>query len=152
MCWKSKTAISIIADKDIECSKVVLQDESNTIYSFYEEFEYKLDKLYKTKLELIKDVNNTFNVILQGFHSYSDKIKYDINSNHNNAIRVYKARNNIRIDLPNIYGIHSYILRGDKPAKSVIANCVIPKGSTYYINENEEIVSNQLIVKSIKEI
>lgn len=152
MCWTSKTAIPIIADEDIECFKLVLQDESNTIYSFYNEFIYELNKLYKTEINLVKSFNNKFNNILEGFHSYSNKVKYEINNNFNNTLKLYIFTNKTRINLTNIYSKYSYILTKNISAKLVIANCVIPKGSTYYINENKEIVSNQLIIKSIKEL
>lgn len=150
MCWTSKNAISKIADKDIECFKLVLQDENNTIYSFYNEFVYELNKLYKTKINILKYNNNKFTDILEGFHSYSNKVKYY--NKVNNIIKLYIVINNARINLTNTYCKYSYILTKDKPAKLVIANCIIPKGSTYYVNEHEEIVSNQIIIKSIKEL
>lgn len=153
MCWSSKKAIAKIANEDIECFKLMLQDESNIIYSFYEEFIYELNKLYKTDIELIKTNKNTYNVILQGFHSYSNKVKYEINNiNFNNTVKLYIFTDKTRINLTNIYAKYSYLLAKGMPARLVIANCVIPKGSTYYINENEEIVSNQIMIKSIKEL
>ena len=150
MCWNSKDVIAKIADNDIECFKIVLQDGSNTIYSYYQEFKYELNKLYKTELNFIKHRSLGYTSILQGFHSYSNELKYDIT--YYNLIPLIKVFNDKTDNTFQAYMVHSTLSNKNILAKSVIANCIIPKGSTYYVNEHGEIVSNQIIIKSIKEL
>lgn len=149
MCWNSRNAIAKIADNDIECFKIVLLYRHNTICSYYQEFKYELNKLYKTELNVTK-YRSGFTSILQGFHSYSNELEYDIITY--NMIPLIKVFNNKTNNILQSYIIHSTLSNKNILTKTVIANCIIPKGSVYYINKSEEIVSDQLIIKSIKEL
>ena len=87
MCFIGKYVIDRIATENIECFKVVTIDGNNTIYSFYYEFIYELNKLYETELHFIKFYNHSYSAVLEGFHSYSNTIKY--NKTNNNTIKLY---------------------------------------------------------------
>lgn len=159
MCWISQNAIANIANEDIESFKIVLLSKNNTIHSYYREFEYELNKLYKTELEIVKNrgfcygynaLLTNYTAIFQGFHSYTNDVKYRIV--YYDMIKMIGVINNKTNDVIQSYIIDSSLYDKKILVKSVIANCIIPKGSTYYVNHKEEIVSNQLIIKSIKEL
>jgi hypothetical protein len=65
MCLKVTDIQKKIADKDIECYKILSVCEY-VIVSPFQEFHYKLGKLYETKLGEIKEGD-----IYEGFHSCS---------------------------------------------------------------------------------
>ena len=145
MCWESKKLKIKTAKKDIPVWKVVhaVKDingrYTNKCYSFYKFFEYIL-KVGNTT-QMLFSVLNTENKFIgdNGFHSYSNKVKYTINED--NIISVYLNK------LFSSYTI-CYYYRGN----TTIVKCHIPKGSKYAINELEEIISNDIVLDEFVEI
>ena len=88
MCWESKKLKIKTAKKDIPVWKIVHADKdisgkyTNICYSFYKYFEYILKVRNTTQMSF--DVLNTENIFIgkNGFHSYSNKVKYTINKHH----------------------------------------------------------------------
>ena len=145
MCWESKKLKIKTAKKDIPVWKIVHADKdingkyTNICRSFYKFFEYTLKVGNTTQMSFdVINAKNTF-VGNNGFHSYSNKVKYTINEN--NIISVYLNK------LFSDYTI-CYYYRGN----TTIAKCHIPKGSKYAINEFEEIISNDIILDEFVEI
>ena len=144
MCWESKKLKIKTAKKDIPVWKIVHADKdiygkyTNICYSFYKYFEYILKVRNTTQMSF--DVLNTENIFIgkNGFHSYSNKVKYTINKHH---ISVYINK------LFSDYTI-CYYYRGN----TTIAKCHIPKGSKYAINKYGEIISNDIILDEFVEI
>ena len=111
-----------IADKDIQCYKVVYAGSTdNIIVSKHHKYVYEINRLYKLNHELRpytspKSLSN-ISSIDEGFHSYT-------------KLRV--------------------VLDTDYYKLMTIVKCIIPKGSTYYLNnKDEEYVSDQIIIKEI---
>lgn len=145
MCWESKKLKIKTAKKDIPVWKIVHADKdihgryTNKCHSFYKSFEYTLKVGNTTQMSFgVLNTKNTF-VGNNGFHSYSNKVKYTIHENNN--ILVYL--NKLFFD----YTI-CYYYRGN----TTIAKCHIPKGSKYAINEFDEIISNNIVLDEFVEI
>ena len=144
MCWESKKIKIKTAKKDIPVWKIVHADKdiygmyTNICHSFYKYFEYILKVRNTTQMSF--DVLNTENIFIgkNGFHSYSNKVKYTINEHH---ISVYINK------LFSDYTI-CYYYRGN----TTIAKCHIPKGSKYAINKYGEIISNDIVLDEYVEI
>ena len=144
MCWESKKLKIKIAKKDIPVWKIVHADKdisgkyTNICRSFYQFFEYILKVINTTQMSF--KVLNTKNIFIgiNGFHSYSNKVKYTINKHH---ISVYINK------LFSDYTI-CYYYRGN----TTIAKCHIPKDSKYAINEFGEIISNDIVLDEFVEI
>ena len=145
ICWKSKKLKIKTAKKDIPVWKVVHANKDiygkyiNKCYSFYKYFEYTLKVGNTTQMSF--NILNTENIFIgiNGFHSYSNKVKYSITKN--NIISVYL--NKLFFD----YTI-CYYYRGN----TTIAKCHIPKGSKYAINKYGEIISNDIVLDEYVEI
>lgn len=120
-----------IADKDIECYKVL----KSNLQSMYYQFQYELNKKYSKKWD-------------EGF------IEYATNKN-------YLGGNMFHVTVDKNLCIHFYgenILDRDKndiPTKvelsdsQILVKCVIPKGSRYYQGKYTEIGTETLIIKEI---
>ena len=145
MCWESKKLKIKTAKKDIPVWKIVHADKdisgkyTNICRSFYKSFEYILKVRNTTQMSF--EVLNTINTFVgkNGFHSYSNKVKYAINENNNILVYLNKLFSNYTI---------CYYYRDN----TTIAKCHIPKGSKYAINELEEIISNDIILDEFVEI
>ena len=145
MCWESKKLKIKTAKKDIPVWKIVHADKdingryTDKCHSFYKFFEYILKVRNTTQMSF--SVLNTENKFIgdNGFHSYSNKVKYTINKN--NVISVYLHKLFFDYDI-------CYYYRGN----TTIAKCHIPKGSKYAINELEEIISNDIVLDEFIEI
>ena len=133
------------AKKDIPVWKVVhaVKDingrYTNKCYSFYKFFEYTLKVGNTTQMSF--SVLNTENKFIgdNGFHSYSNKVKYTINEDNIISVYLNKLFSNYTI---------CYYYRGN----TIIVKCHIPKGSKYAINELEEIISNDIVLDEFVEI
>lgn len=124
-----------VAKKAIKCFKVCII-RNNKIYSYDREYEYKLNKIYKSGLE-ISNWNNSI-IIGKGLHSYGnfknieeiiDAYIEDLEINYNASFS--KNNQNIKIKL---------------------IECIIPKNSLYYRNKLAELVSNQIILTKVTEL
>ena len=145
MCWESKKLKIKTAKKDIPVWKVVhaVKDingrYTNKCHSFYKFFEYTLNVENTTQMSF--SVLNTENKFIgdNGFHSYSNKVKYTIHEKNNILVYLNKLFSNYTI---------CYYYRGN----TTIVKCHIPKGSKYAINELEEIISNDIVLDEFVEI
>lgn len=145
MCWESKKLKIKITKKDIPVWKIVhaVKDTydryTNTCRSFYKSFEYILKVRNTTQMSF--DVLNTKNIFIgkNGFHSYSNKVKYTINESNNISVYLNKLFFDYTI---------CYYYRNN----TIIAKCHIPKGSKYAINKYGEIISNDIVLDEFVEI
>lgn len=134
MCWEGKKKKNI-ADKDILCYKILKRTENeNELISIYYQFIYELKKLYKTQIypenSWIYDDKIYIN---EGFHSYDKNIVIKLQNYRNSAI-------------VNVFSKHKVFLYEPISSNLVLMECIIPKGSIYYKNGYNEIVSNQIII------
>lgn len=134
MCYKAYTnqcAKKHIAKKDLVVFKVGRLDNNNFVPYYHEFYRYKIG-VKQPKIELLYNLGTRS--IDCGYHSY----KYAVFKIWEPAI--LSSRINILIDLyvrPAIYNCLK-----TKPA--IIGKFIIPKGSAYYKNIYNEIVSEQI--------
>jgi hypothetical protein len=138
MCWTIyKFPKRKKAKKDVPIFKILGKHQRAF---FYPEFKYTLGKKYKTtKMKNYLSILYEYYILKHGvtihkaFHSYSGNLKLDITESD--------ATIHLKNDRFEIY--HDY----EQP---VVAYGVIPKGATYYVNEKGEIVSNEIVLYSLK--
>lgn len=143
MCWFTVDTELIkgnIATDNIVCNKIVTLI-SGKIESAFIGFPYELNEVYSINKDLFIFPailgRGTGYGILEGFHSYSTNViyKYD-----NACINVYNK--NVWIN-----SFSAYFYTGLS-----IASCIIPKGSTYYLNELGEYVSDKIKILTVFKI
>jgi len=134
----SKTPQQNTAEEDIFCYKILelynhnlFNKKIDTKYSlltFYKNFMINIGKTYESLI-----IKNSDGNIEQGLHSYaelSNIIDYliDYRFNETNVIEDINLVNGDMIDKNSKFFkyVHDYI---------VIAECIIPKGSTYYVGD-----------------
>ena len=125
MCWISKyPPIRRSAQNLIIVYKVVTYIDSSECRALYQWFKYVYKRVYRDPGSLeIKERNNMYRwEIYRGFHSYATIDR---------ALQEYEDAI--------IYHL----------GKTALVECIIPIGSIYYKNENDEIVSNGIFINRI---
>lgn len=146
MCWKTNKDIflqSIKTKGDIPIFKICRYIRNKDyILSFHQDFLYNLNKVYTLEdsdMSLVLPTVNwttTIASIYEGFHSYITDCKlYDNLVGH-----VY------------VMGINAERIGCYPESQVVKVFGYIPKGSTYYINEKGECVSNSICLTKIETI
>lgn len=140
MCWiTGYKPIKQTAEEDIPVFKI-MDYKKDELRSFYMGFKYEIGKLYVGDIEDPKKTRYG-GYIQVAFHSYSNKCKIILE----NAI--------LTITTPDHFNIQSEVLSNRNNRDNVLkVNCIIPKGSSYYINENEEYVSDKIKIISVEKI
>ena len=121
MCfWKSKQSKVLIAKRDIKVYKIGVYADNGSFNPFYyDNFTYYVNQ---TVFENVK-FTDTINC---GFHSY---INCELVSSYNN-VKLYSCGKLILwVSLPTVY----------------LGEFIIPKGATYWLNNNGEVVSDKLM-------
>lgn len=119
MCWAtSKLPKKCIAKKDIHVYKIIQEHDHEICFSLIKNYPYYYDKLYTLEKEIRIYEDN---IIKEGYHSYASFSK---------VIKEHKRW--YMLTMSNIK----------------IVQCIIPKGSTFYKNEDKEIVSDAIIIKN----
>lgn len=139
MCWYSKKLKIKTAKKDIPVWKIVTipTDNScdNICKSLYARYTYLKGELGINPIEFEVKRNGIKGSI--GFHSYSNKLKWE--RNDDGSIYVYKKR---------IFSnFKDYIIAIGSSNKR-IARFHIPKGYQYAENKNGEIISSAIVFDS----
>lgn len=145
MCWKTynKSNIKVlVAEDNIPVTKIVhIDNNDNGIHSyFYPGFEYTVGETYTTKIHKNKGKNflGNFWYIDDGFHSY-------INENITKVVNDETAV--VGILVKHLFITDAYFESVAEHMSLGIMSCVIPKGSKYYKNDKNCIVSE--VIKPI---
>lgn len=119
MCWESnKLPVRRIAKKDIYVYKIVESIDKFNCISAVKYFQYQYNKIYTQESPIAFDSKENVWAIKEGFHSYKTLLK-------------------AKADYHKLH-IDYYI----------IVQCIIPKGSTFYENENGEVVSDSIVISN----
>lgn len=124
MCWIGKRNDKKILTEDLITFKL-LHVTRGVLHSYYMNFEYECNKIYSQKLEV--DFSDLFVSIRKGLHSYSTDC---------NIIKYNYGMTNVSFDGRDICTVFPDVLQ----------KCIIPNGSTVYINDMGEVVSNKIIL------
>lgn len=135
MCWKTiYCPVKQVAKRDIKVAKFIVSNKyGGDFFTPYYKQEVYMGQIKASELgepNRIGDVVDGFYAISEGLHSYGTNVDIVVQDN-----RIDIISNGQRLD----YWFDTY--NGNKV---YIAECVIPKGSYYYINERNEYVSNKL--------
>lgn len=133
MCWMSADMpIKMIAEKDIPVFKIVRKAICG---SNYESVYHK--KVYYRREKATSGIEfyGTY-TIEKGLHSYLPEVKTILDE----GLLIISDFNGCYLD--------GFDTKYSELAKM---NCIIPKGSEYYVNERGEVVSNQLKVLSFED-
>ena len=157
MCWISyKPWKQEVATRDIECFKIC-ELIDNKICSLYQGFEYQLNTAYKAKLTFSKHIVAKTSEVLsyeitEGIHSYSTECRLERVSIPNTDVLATEECK--EIELLNIIKNESLLgsIYLNLHPNAVLVKCIIPEGSIYFINEDEEIVSNQILLTKIAKL
>ena len=145
MCWscgfKKLSECKRIARKDVHVRKFVNGSKSpNKVMSYFTGFVYKLGKTYYDDyISTLDWCNNSFGVcIFVGFNSYSTECK--IRRKERTTASGEKKKYSIEVYSPD----GREFIEWYEPKGLLLMDCVIPKGTTYYINELGECVSERI--------
>lgn len=123
MCWVGNNNKKILTE-DLTTFKL-LHVIMGGLYSYYMNFEYECNKIYSQKL--LVDSSKSHTAITRGFHSYS--------------IDCTIVKDDYSMVIVSFNGRHICSMFPD-----VLQKCIIPKGSTVYINDMGEVVSDKIIL------
>lgn len=139
MCWASKTLTMHISDGKVKVFKVCTLNNNGEISGYYYKwFKYVLNQEYQTNINIhstIYSIENQTHIGNEGFHSYS--AKECLLETNNEGFDVYNKKTNFLIT-----GYNSY-------TNIVVVEGYLPKGTTYYINQDGEIISDRIILEKI---
>lgn len=147
MCWRNIDIDGVlikgeptcqIAEMGIQVYKI-MKIKYGRLRSYFMDLPYKVSNEYSLeetggKLIVNNDVN-MYSYICIGFHAYTNKCHLMVNKHGNVEVRCGN------------FWIESYIANVDTQ-DLVLARCVIPKGSKYYVNGLGEAVSDRMIIKN----
>lgn len=139
MCWYNKTIQFKKASNDITCFKTGFKKENpNYFESFYRNFIYKKKERYYQKITP-KVMGGCDYVVEEGYHSYS------------NNSDIYSDPNKLMISSDKLLEIIHYSpLDNIDSSNLVLVKCIIPKDTIYLINDDEEIVSECIVIDDIQ--
>ena len=181
MCWitkEEKYAVAKTAERDIPIYKILINEKGNYTSPFQHFIyelgkEYSLDKLaiktdkksYNYTIKGVSSIDDVFE-INEGFHCYAeDCIDLDESYTFQNTFPgppihpatnddCYKTCFTLRTSLMLKFKQESVFcsLRDFDDKKPVICKGYIPEGTSYYINENGEIVTTKYVITNEIEI
>ena len=126
MCFcKTKESKVLVAKRDLKVYKIGIYADDNSFNPFfYQAFEYQVNRIIFTKVKFTDIIN-------WGFHSY---INCELVPFYN-SVNIYSCRKLmfcIAIPKDTVYTVH-------------LGKFIVPKGATYCLNKNGEIVSDKLM-------
>lgn len=139
MCWIGNYKNLKKTEKDIPVFKILYRysKTSTTLLSVYQDFPYVLNRKVISKIEVESWRSANICEISKAIHSYSPELVYAIL--HREYIYYLNDLNH-----PDEY-LDAFSTDGP----FVRVNGIIPKGSTYAINDKGEYVSDSIILKEI---
>ena len=151
MCWIGDNKNEHIAIDDIKCKKILLKETIDNSFCYYSPIFnqiYKIGETYTSNPIIPKLYGNGPRVVIhEGIHCYDIKktkavITKDVFGKRN--LVIYSIR-----WLTRKYKYRPLIGWGEY---AVAVECIIPKGTIYYENQNGEIVTQNLkIIRELKE-
>ena len=153
MCWTGKKSNKVKLKKDLSVIKIINTTKNGDLESLYTKFNYSLNVSYHTELD-IHYLNNTNTLkdwfgrnkctIQDGFHSwiYKDTTPGFVYIKVLNTIVFIQNFDSIKLEASDVHAI------GNKDSLEklnlTIVKGIIPKGSTCYINNNKDVVSDNI--------
>jgi len=164
MCWKGyKVYKKKSNNKDIPVYKILRYSHSKGLVSPFMKTQYQLNEIKTQDIKITEkreilygNKKNEKISIEQGLHCYHEDCQCSVNSMGSILVYSRKVPQYFRdLDLPiiehDLVGFYSNYIETqfstiDKTGSVVIAKGYIPKGTTYYENENGEIVAEAICI------
>jgi len=151
MCWKAtnkKECIKKIAKNNIPVTKLVYVNDLGEIISACRDFKYNQNIVYTLNFDIAVQERLFLKeyIVESGFHSYATniKLKFEQRIHLSYCYVFYHDRMKTALaTFRNIFGIFGELS---------IADCIIPKGSAYYLNSNGEYVSDSIKIINVYKI
>ena len=141
MCWIGDYKNLKKTEKDIPVFKILYRKgETTTLFSVYQVFPYVLHKKVTSEVEVDSWINANICRIAKAIHSYSSELVHAKLIVPNRAYIYY---------LNDINHLDAWLDDFSTDGSFVRVNGIIPKGSTYAINNKGEYVSDSIILKEI---
>lgn len=142
MCWISYDKPEVkTAEEDIPVVKMLIK-EGDRLYSPVMGMGYILNiEYFQQYLNLVEE-NDKYN-ITKGFHSMSSNIRIEkkyLSFFDTTYLQFWSRKNN------------KLVWYFPIKKECVLARCIIPKGSTYCINDNDEYASTSIKVISVEDV
>lgn len=154
MCYIGCTKGGIIehvAENNIPVTKVLHVGPFKNMISLNYNFIYELNKVYKVNdFEATLFDNDSQIIINRGFHSYAKPIDVDFRDYRDGWIAIYLLGGNILRSFQTAFPVNREL--GSYIYKAAIADCIIPKGSHYYVNCFGECVSDAIKIINVYKI
>ena len=147
MCWSSGRKFvndcRRVANDDLHVIKIMRSsDKSGKYSSYFEDFTCEDGETYEAKYFPTGyewDDDNNYVCIFTGFHSYSVNCKFIRKTTPEDILAVYSPENYKKLENYKMNDI-------------VFVDCVIPKGTRYYVNLEGEYISPKIKVIGKKEV
>jgi len=139
MCWIGKKVNLKKSDKPITVYKIMSKKGGVLRGPYYNMHDYTIGTTYEIKIKAHLLFEDKL-MINAGYHSYSANCRI--------RRKIYKTKNYevLLIDSPTKMDINYFINIKKDNLPYVVVKCTIPANTTYYENENGEIVSEKLMV------
>ena len=156
MCWIGKPQDKRIAEDDIIVYKVFKMSrlDTNKLFTIYGGYLYEEGKTYSRNIIPVTDSGDLNRIIIEnGIHCYSKKCKFlrydesDLTMRRASTVHVKFQNEPLHYEIGTV---HNYT--EDMYYYPVVAKCVIPEGTKYYINYLGEIVTEQLTIEYVTKI
>ena len=158
MCWTAynkQRSQPIKAEKDVKAFKIAVFTENGNATPYFMDYSkivYKTGETYTTNMESPEQKYCSY-VIGEGFHSYNKDTCYytkgEVNSFDTVTDEATFHYNRITVNSHNC----GYVIMNYLSHRAIcVMHCTIPEGTTYYENENGELVSNAIRIDSIETI
>lgn len=139
MCWSSRNRSILeckkVAQEDVPVRKIMMVSKTGQYLSYFREFIYALNVPYSQPIEPKSDGIQRWGCKTKGFHSYDVNCRMSKRKGERDDIMdVFSPNNKLFLEYYSL--LHNL----------VIVDCIIPKGTTYYVNENGEYVSENIII------
>lgn len=131
-----------IAKEDIIVYKIAFLDSNDDIRSLARKFNYSKEEVKFIKLKIKHEE------IAQGYHSYChDAVINMIYDDSKFRILTIQNVNSSRVSINNVYSISIF-----NNHISILLKCIIPKGTKYLVNKENQIVSELIKIDSYTKI
>ncbi len=147
MCWTSSyNPIFKVAEEPIPVKKILRENDDDILSIFYH-FNWKLNQRYHTELGIPSLVENETKNDSSPAYFYIPLPSWTIEKGFHTCSEIHKINHSGTIRFVNQYDTPiAMFIRPEFHNNVKIYNCVIPSGAHYYVNEENDYISEDLII------
>ena len=146
MCWTSSyNPIFKVAEEPIPVKKILRENDDDILSIFYP-FNWKLNQRYHTELGIPSLAENETKNDSSPAYFYIPLPSWTIEEGFHSCSEIHKVNRSDTILFVNQYDTPIAMFPTPEFYNIKIYNCVIPLGTHYYVNEDNEYISEDLII------